>query len=218
MIRFADMETGYIQLEMYNRDNLLYYLLKNINNRGEADIVLVYDQDEYYGLVTYDSVLNRYGNDGIINLKYNVRPENDIFEDLQNLFDNEAEKIKSMLCIPVFDINKKLVYFAYDDNWSVDIRIMQSALSFIEHSKECLFINELFPHIEKVCIYDFNELAFRFYKILKRKNISVEVFGEKWSILLPDIYVSQQSGSESVLTEKVMNVYAEGTAIQKKRI
>ena len=218
MIRFADMETGYIQLEMYDRDNLLYYFLNNINNRGEADIVLVYDQDEYYGLATYDSILNRYGNDGIINLKYNVRPENDIFEDLQNLFDKEAEIIKSVVWIRVFDINMALVYFAYDDIWSVDIRIMQSALSFFEHNKECLFINELYPNIEKVCIYDFNELAFRFYKILKRKNISVEVFGEKWSILFPDIYVSQQSGSESVLTEKVMNVYAEGTAIQKKRI
>lgn len=217
MIRFADMETGYIQLEMYNRDNFLHYFLQNINTRGEADIVLVYDQDEYYGLATYDSVLNRYGNDGIINLKYKVRPENDIFEDLQNLFDKEAEKIKSVLCIPVFDINMELVYFAYDDIWSVDIRIMQSALSFFEHNKECLFINELYPNIEKVCIYDFNELAFRFYKILKRKNISVEVFGEKWRVLLPDIYKRHQNGSESVLTEKVMNIYAEGTAIQKKR-
>lgn len=209
MIRFFDTEAVSIELEQYDRDEILQYFL-----RGGIEPVLIYNQAEYYGLATYKSVLKRSGENGILLEKYEMCPKSDLFSDLYAIFKETSSDIEY---IPVFRADMQLLYFAYE--FDINLNGMEDAIfTFLEHERECLFLEDLYPQIKKVCIYDFNEFAFRFYKVLKARNFPVEVFGEKWQLFYPELYEREQVRFGTAVYEGIMNIYAEGTAaVPKKR-
>lgn len=204
MIRFIDKEVTCIGLEKYKRDWLFRYFLDG----NKTDIVLIYNGSEYYGMTTYKSVLARTGEDGIIREKYIVREGTGLFADLREMFSRIPEE---NAYIPVFNSDMQLLYFAFEENTKIMTAIEETAFPFLEQEEKGLLIEQLYPQIKKVCIYDFNEFAFRFYRILKQRNFPVQVFGEKWSVFFPELYEREQIRFGDAVSEGIMNVYAEGT-------
>lgn len=208
MIRFMDKEVICLQLESYDRDKMFRYFLniKNCGRKGMGEIALIYDGEEYVGLATYSSVLNRKGENGILIGKYVMLHSEDLFCGLNHIF---REKEGEMEYIPVFDKNGQLLYFAYEYE-ELSIEAMERNVLPLLEAGKALPIRDLYPGIEKICIYDFNEWAYRFYKILKARNFQVEVFGEKWATLFPKVYQEDRIKFGEVLAERIMNIYAEG--------
>lgn len=112
MIRFLDKEVACIGIESYERDKMLLYFLNRKSEAGkrETEIVLVYDGAEYFGFATYDSVLGRKGENGILISKYIHTQEEELFCGLHRIFEDESEEAEY---VPVFDKDMQLLYFAY---------------------------------------------------------------------------------------------------------
>lgn len=209
MIRFMDAEVFCIDLSDYDRNEMFHYFLskKNDEDSNGIEIILIYNGAEYYGLATYDSVLKRHGEDGILTEKCVVEQEETLFVDLHRIFDKKPEDTQY---VPVFNKNMEILYFAYQRNTRRMEVVEKYAFPYLEQNEESFFLIDLYPSIEKVRIYDFNEWAFRFYMILKKRNVPVEVFGEQWNILCPRIYENDYIRSGNVLAEHIFNIYAEG--------
>lgn len=204
MIRFFNEKIVCIDLKEYDRDKLLNDF---ISNNLDA-IVLLYDKDEYYGYITYESIINNRYDNGIFNKKFIVNNKGTLFQDLYSFFGNNV--IEKEL-VPIFSKDMKLILFAYQYYSETTNTIENYALSFLEEFGNALFIRDIYPWVEKVCIFDFNEYAFRFYNILKKRGIPVEVVGEKWTMLYPEALESNVE-CEKALDRRTMNIYAEGTA------
>ncbi len=74
-------------------------------NNTEHMFVLIYDDDKYYGLSTYESVLKEYGDNGIIRKRYAIHNGNNLFMELHELIDNE----ENVVYIPILNANMQLV-------------------------------------------------------------------------------------------------------------
>lgn len=209
MIRFLDKEAACIQKEMYERDRFFRYFLDVRSHKAEGyEIVLVYQGEEYYGYVTYESVLRREGEEGIILEKYVMAQDEDLFSGLRQFFDCG---IGETGYLPVFDSTMRLVYFAYQYKTSIVDLMEKDFFPIMENGGDLLFLRELYPQAEKVRIYDFNEWAYRLFCILRSRQIPVEVFGEKWEVFCPGIHESSQVQYGDIPAEKTMSIYAEGT-------
>lgn len=209
MVRFMDAEVFCIDLSDFDRNEMFHYFLsrKNDKDSNGIEIVLIYNGAEYYGLATYESILKRHGEDGILTERCVLEQEDTLFADLHRIF--EKNPIDTQY-VPVFNCNMEILYFAYQYNTEWMELIEKYAFPYLEHNEESFSFKDLYPFIEKVCIYDYNELAFRFYKILKKWDVPVEVFGEKWKILCPLIYGNDHIRYGNVLAEHIFNIYAEG--------
>lgn len=205
MIRFIDKQVTCIKLEEYNRGELAGSVA---NNKKSEDVLFIYSESEYYGFSTYETIQNKYGNNGIIIEKFVVK--NNIFTDLANMF----KRYKALKYIPIFNDDMALICFAYQYSDKMVERI-ENAFTYLEMNEDILFLEEFYPQIEKICLYGFNEFSFRFYQILIQKKYSVQVFGEKWNHFLPDLNNDNkvQGDYENIPIEKIMNIYAEGTGL-----
>ena len=72
----------------------------------------------------------------------------------------------------------------------------------------CFFSSGLFEHAKKVKIENLNEYAFRFYNILTRSGMPVEVYGEAWTILFPGLCGIEQNVPEN----NILKIYADGVS------
>lgn len=208
MIRFLDTEVFTIDKNDYDRDQLFGYFLnrRSSKDKNGIELVLLYEGTEYYGLATYESLLKRSGKDGIHTQKYVMGSQEELFAGLQHVFDESPQNAGY---IPVFNKDMQLLYFAYQ-YVGEQVYIEKYAFSLFDSREDALFVKDLYPQIEKVSIYDFNEWAYRFYKALKARNFPVEVFGEKWQMLCPEIYEKDGMQNAGGIAEHIMNIYAEG--------
>lgn len=113
----------------------------------------------------------------------------------------------SMSIIPVFNENRELIYFAYEEDINSELEMV---LEGLERGNAAIFLEDIYPQMNRggVKIYDFNEWAVRFYQILKKYKIPVEVSGEKWRTLFPEDAKFKLDVSE----ENIMTIWAEGTS------
>ncbi len=218
MIRFLKKETESIALDLCDKDKLFNCLLKKNKDSKDESIILIYDNNEYYGYVTNAS-FEKDNNNGIIRYKYTytLGEEYKLFSDLYAIFNKMKGEGGSY--IPIFDAEmQQIKYFAYLDIQSVKINgIVEYALPFFENNPDCLFIEKLFPEIEKVEIYDFNEIAFRLYKILEMRKIPVVVYGDKWEFFFSKSVKSNSVKSKSIADERIMRIYAEGSSLMLRK-
>lgn len=216
MIRFLNKVVESIEFDTYHKSKILKSLLEKKKNSKDEEIILIYKNNKYFGYVTYDSI-KKSSNNGIIRHKYVLMQEHDLFSDLYKIF-NKMKSLEGENYIPIFDADMQIKCFAYLYTRSVKINgIVEYALPFFEQNENCLFIEKLFPEIEKVEIYDFNEIAFRLYKILERRKIPVEVYGDKWNIFYPKKYIKRYVKSKNISDERIMRIYAECTSLILKK-
>lgn len=201
MIRFLDKQVYSMLKGEYSRNDMILFFSKQENKNH---IILLYtDAGEYYGMATVYTVFKNMGQDGVNTEKY-VKPSSmeSFWSDLKLFFVNTEYEY-----LPVFDTDGNLLYFAYEDERDY-YKWLDSAVFFkLEERQEYLPLQEAFPWMQEVCIYDLNEFAFRFYKILEQRGIPCTVDGEKWEVLYPQI-VQKNGGLTNA--EKRLNVYAEG--------
>lgn len=200
MIRFKDIEVESIELGTYNKKRMLKHLKINAENK----FALIFDKDQYYGFSTYESIAKCHGDNGIIRKKYVLHNGNDLFMDLNQLFDDK----ENIAYIPVFNTDMRLVCWAYQYSDTM-VELVEKAFYFLE-KKHYLFLENIEPYIKKIFIYDFNEFAFRLYNALEKRCLLVEVDGKRWNDLYSERYVHSEIKSNDISPESVFYVYAEG--------
>lgn len=198
MISFCEKEIIYIYEDELDIEKLYSFFS---TKESSTSIVLVKDKkDQFIGIITYERLL--YKKEDLIQ-KQTLKAGDDIWYHAELIFKNN----KNLIYIPIFDENNKLIYFCYK---SVVHRETETKMIIkdLYDNEELFFIKELFPKVQVVYLHDLNEMAFRFYELLKKREIPVVTVGEKWKDLL------------GIETEDIicpdyarMNVYAEGTPL-----
>lgn len=216
MIRFLDTDVFAMQKSEINRS----YVRSHFFRKGHmGDILVVYDGETYYGNVTYDSFLSTAGSGDeesyIFREKYMVTPnDNGMWADLKEIF--AKGNLKNAL-LPMFNVQGEMLYFAYDDKWNgnqIRQTLMESVLKELESMEKQIlqdYFSELYPKIRGVRIYNLNEWGYRFYKIMADCGYHMEVWGEKWEILYPQIESSPKKEGVFVPETAFLNIYTEGT-------
>lgn len=101
----------------------------------------------------------------------------------------------------------QILYFAYNDDDDRYFPIEQVMKDLeIDKNRQIFFVEDFYQRVEKVRIESLNEFAFRFYNILKKREIAVEVCGEAWMVLFPELCRKEKS----VIERKVLKIHAEG--------
>ena len=212
MIRFLNKEAVLIEKCNLNLQYLQKFFSKNLN---EEAVLIVCDKGNFYGIITYDSWINNKEkslNEMCIKERI-IHESNDesIWSKLNKIFDNNKE----LTVIPIFNERENFLYLAYQDimneydKWVID-RIIQD-LEILLPDK---FFREVYSLIEKIQIYDLNEIGYRFYSIMKRCGYYIETIGDSWKLLFPDtLYITCKEG---VPEKSVMKVYAEGRPVSGK--
>lgn len=196
MIRFLDTDVLAVQRCQIDRA----YIRQHFLRKGHMDdILVVYDGEMYYGCITYDSFLRTIGSEDedsyIFQGKYILTPNNDkLWPDLKEMSDEVG--VGNAL-IPLFNVQGELLYFAYvqKEKERVGLRVpIENVLQRMEEM-ECSvlrdFLSEVYPQIKGVRIYDLNEWGYRFFKIMEACGYYIEVLGEKWKALFPNMTESE---------------------------
>lgn len=202
MLRFIDKEVYTIQKKYIDRA----LLFKHFCASGHStDIIVVYEENKYFGMITYQSLLensdNRY--DKIILREKYVHSLNDwkIIENIKGILEKTGMSI-----IPVLS-EEELIYFAYDEK-EIENEV-EIVLQCLEEKKADIFLSDIFPQLSRggVRIFDLNEWAIRFYQILQQYDIQTEIVGEKWEVLFPNHVRFKLNMPEA----NILKVWAEGT-------
>lgn len=200
MIQFCDMDVYTTYEDTINRGELFSFFCKKGNS---TKIVLVLDnENNFSGIITYDLLLKRQ-NDFIQREK--VVLDEKIWEKAKKLFNQN----KDIIYLPVFNEKNELIYFSYNYVDEIYDKKMDLLFSQIEKNKEDLFIKEIYPNVQAVCIHGFNEWAYRMYMILKNKGISVITVGVLWE----EFGIVNSSKLSEYPNYSIMNIYAEGTEL-----
>lgn len=195
MISFCEKEVYVVYEEEINRRQIFSYYLHNDN---KTNIILVKNyNEEFAGIITYERIL--YSGDNFIQ-REKLYVGADIWDNAYKLF----EKDKNIIYLPVFDKNDELVYFCYKSVVEKE-DITKQIIKELYENEDLLFIKELYPKIKVVYLYDLNEIAYEFYKLLIKRNIPVVVFGDKWEII-SDI----KTDLIKAPSFQIMTVHAEG--------
>ena len=200
MIRLIDCEVYAVEREDITRSWLFSFFC---NNHTE-DMVVVYSGGVYEGVISYQKLLHTPDEnvDGIINKGvYICKPDDsELFINLSRIFKDTSESL-----ITLMNEDRQILYFAYDHDEYSEI---EQSIKNLETDAEPteIFIEDIYPNTKKVWIENLNEFAFRFYNILKKRGIPVEVYGEKWTVLFPGLCKKEDDVPES----KTLKIYAEG--------
>ncbi len=213
MIRFLDTDVFTIQ-----RTAISHTLIRNhFFTKGSLDdIIAVYEQEEYYGFISYDTFLNALGTNDLENYifreKYVLHPDDDnIWQDLKEMFHCNA--ISTL--IPIVNVHGQIMYFAYEEKPKETGDPHEQTNTTLHHLEQIEsnilqeFFSEVYPQVKGVRIYNLNEWGYRFFLIMKRCGYYIETHGEKWELLYPS--QTRLAVKENTLTEtSFMNIYAEG--------
>ncbi len=205
MIRLIDCETYAVEKTDITRIGLLSFFC---NNHTE-DLVVVYSQGIYEGVISYQYLLNTASvnvDDIIIKEVYVCKSDNSkMFVELSQQFKTAGTPL-----ITITNEDGQILYFAYRDDSPQyeDIEVVMKNLE-ADVKVQLPFLEDIYPKIKKVRIENLNEFAFRFYSILKKRGMSVGVYGEKWEVLFPGLC----EGEETAVPENnILTIYADGVS------
>jgi [citrate (pro-3S)-lyase] ligase len=177
MIRFCDKEVYTVYKEELNRGKLISFFLGGHTN----DIVAVYQQDgSFYGIIGYLDILENQDVESAIHTEKLTMDES-VFKKARKIFDAREKQGKNEL-IPVFNRNGELDCFAYDCTCSY-LEIFEALHVLESMPVNPQLLQEYDKELKIVCIFDMNELAYLLYKVMRKHNIPVWLFGERWKIL-----------------------------------
>lgn len=202
MIRLIDCEVYAVEKNEITRYGLFSFFC---NNHTE-DFVSVYSNGVYEGVISYQKLLHTSSEsiDDLISKEKYICKQNDL-----NLFSNLSKmtsKKKDSL-VTLTNWGGEILYFAYNDETNEYAEIEQS-MKNLEKSdnKTDFFLEDIYPNVKKVWIENLNEFAYRFYNILRKVGMPVEVCGEKWTVLFPELCKKQEDFTEN----KILKIHAEG--------
>lgn len=205
MIRLIDCETYAVEKTDITRIGLLSFFC---NNHTE-NLVVVYSQGIYEGVISYQYLLNTASvnvDDIIIKEVYVCKSDNSkMFVELSQQFKTAGTPL-----ITITNEDGQILYFAYRDDSPQyeDIEVVMKNLE-ADVKVQLPFLEDIYPKIKKVRIENLNEFAFRFYSILKKRGMSVGVYGEKWEVLFPGLC----EGEETAVPENnILTIYADGVS------
>lgn len=116
--------------------------------------------------------------------------------------------------IPVIDMNRNLLCFAYkDDEADQELRMLDELM---EH-RSALGFSDIYPQYDSVLIHGSNELAYYFYIYLRKQGILVNVSGDLWEYFqsLQDLY--RETDTETIDYKK-LEIYGEGIYTKESRL
>lgn len=202
MIRLIDCEVYAVEKNEITRYGLFSFFC---NNHTE-DFVSVYSNGVYEGVISYQKLLHTSSEsiDDLISKEKYICKQNDL-----NLFSNLSKMTskKKDLLVTLTNWGGEILYFAYNDETNEYAEIEQS-MKNLEKSdnKTDFFLEDIYPNVKKVWIENLNEFAYRFYNILRKVGMPVEVCGEKWTVLFPELCKKQEDFTEN----KILKIHAEG--------
>ncbi|MDF2511034.1 MAG: citC [Herbinix sp.] len=202
MLRFCDSEVYIKYEETITRSELFTFFCSEGQNA--SIIVVLNNEDIFQGIITYDSLLHSSSGNGFIQ-RESVVLNDEVWVNAKRLFDNN----KKIIYLPIFNIQNELIYFCYNGSGNLEETHIDHILDRMEQNQEYLFIQELYPRVQVVCIHDFNEWAYRFYNVLKARGIPVVTIGVKWK----DFGILEAEDLFQYPDYSVMNIYAEGTEL-----
>ncbi len=199
MIRFWLPETERMDLDQYDKCKMGRYLSEPHN---KDKVILLYKKDNlYHGFVTAESLGQK---DEIVQDKYVIGRDQNLWQELRDILEHNEQNL-----IPVFDQKDRLWCFALSDSRSEIEQLDYFGLVQLEEGAESVFLKEIYPQVKKVYLYGFNEFAYRFYRILRARNIDVAVSGKLWEVFCPDILHECQQDDDIPYVNR-MNIYADG--------
>ena len=178
MIRFCDKEIvtcSMEEIETMTRGELISFFIRN----DTTLIIMVFDEDGLLiGSITYQNVLKYMRLDEYLN-KNKLQISESFWEEVREYFEEDKRAV-----YPVCNEENQVLGFCYNDYDSTHntshIQI-EGFLEWLEQNlDDALFLQEIWPSVEQVCITDCNEWAFRIYQLCLRKQIPVCLIGEKW--------------------------------------
>lgn len=202
MIRLIDCDVYAVEKKDITRSGLFSFFC----NRHTEDLVVVYSEGIYEGVISYKKLLNTANEnvDDIMNKKKYICKSDDfdLFLNLSEMFGNTND-----LLITLINKEDQILYFAYNDDADEYIVIEEIIKNLEKYRKEQkFFIEDIYPDVKKVWIENLNEFAFRFYNILRKREVPVEVYGEKWTVLFPGLCKKEQVVPEN----NIFKIHADG--------
>lgn len=177
------------------RTQLLHFFLKG----HTKDIVVLYQDSQLYGTVSYRTLLKNSKIEEAISHIFLTLDEK-IWEEARKAFEISQERF-----LPVLDRQGNLDCFCYQDE--ISDTLVYSYLKILkDYDNKYLWINELYPEIEIVHILGVNEYAYNFYQICLKNNTDVYLEGERWKLLehKPIVDISKYPDYS------IMTIYADG--------
>lgn len=206
MIAFLDTEVYVIERNLIDKEYINIYFSEESH---KEDILLLYENGRYYGMVCYQSLVNdinvEFGEESnreedsyIIRKTYIHKADDEsLWDNLRTVFSND-----DVPYVPVFDEMENLLYFAYNKTGK-----MENLRYVLQNLYECSrfsFFKTINMEIRVGRVYDLNELGFLFWKMAVQKyHMSVETVGEKWRTLYP----RSQNGKETESGEEISEQY-----------
>lgn len=181
MIAFLDKDVFSVDKSWATKKNILSFYSAEEHSK---DILTVYDNDKYFGMICFQSVSKclrheTEGDEGYIIKESYVHNPNDesIWINLHELLSNNKVPY-----IPIFNQDDCLLYFAYEDTNEIK-EGMRNIFEGIKKSIDFLTIKG----VKGVRIYHLNELGFLCWKLFQHnREVDVETIGEKWRVLFPE--------------------------------
>lgn len=188
MIRLMDCEVYAVEKMDITRSWLFSFFCKG----HTEDLVVVYSEGIYEGVISYKKLLNTASEniDDIMDKEKYICKSDDfnLFLNLSKIFRDTQDSLVTLM-----NPGGQILYFAYNDDTDKYFEIEQCMKELEKDQNQSnFFIKDIYPHMKKVWIENLNEFAFRFYNILRKREVPVEVYGEKWTVLFPGLCKKEQ--------------------------
>jgi [citrate (pro-3S)-lyase] ligase len=108
--------------------------------------------------------------------------------------------------VPVVNNHLQIQGFAYWDERN-EFEVENALLSF-EEDNGYIFLENKYSFLKQVCINDLNEIAYRIYQLLRKRNFPVVVIGKRWEWFS----IKQLDDYDRYQVSETYFIYAEGTA------
>lgn len=174
MIRFFDAIVHTITVSEVSRGELLTFFLSE--KERLSDVIAVYNEEgEFYGIITYKSVLRGESIDDCIN-RATIRITENFWEEAHDYFEMNPEDY-----LTAVDEVGRILGFVYDDGADdVNCTYIKNIINSMEECGIPALSTSKYRNIKMMVITDLNELAWRVQKIFLKCGYQVCVIGEKW--------------------------------------
>lgn len=194
-LRFCDKEVYTIEYGSYSRSEIISFFL----NDHTEDIILMYRDGNYYGMLRYFDLLRNKDLDKAIFTETIVLSD-DMWETAHYTLSKCGAKL-----LPVVDTNSEIISFCYED----DNDMYLDELMLLENiDKLALVVNKV------LWIKSFNEYTYRLYLLCSKNNIKVCVWGELWS----EVGIQNKIDINDYFPEEIYTVYSDGTEYVKREV
>lgn len=200
MIRFCE---GYVICFNKNEITSAQLLQKVQSDSYENYVIQIKDGDECYYITYYDLL---YDKEILSHLcdKKNILYDKNVFLECNKFF-NENPK---HCFVPTVNKAGQFVCIAYKDTekYVEDAQLLGCFRAL--YKREYVNIGTVYPQIQKVDLYEVNELSFEIYRYLKKYQFPYQLYGKSWC-LLEDEFEAEMKKQSDTFKPNVMSLYGD---------